>query len=107
MVKIYLGRLEIADEWRAALAAAGYEVLAEDPPDDPAVGDLALINAREGVTSPVRHDVLNAMTTVLGFTELLQRRMDLPEGVGPKLERIREYGTRVKDLIRRHENDRG
>lgn len=106
MAKIYLGRLEISDELRTALEAAGHEVIPEDPPENPAAGDLALISAREGVTSPVRHSVLNAMTTVLGFTELLQRRMDLPEGVDTKLERIREYGDRVKDLIRRHENDR-
>ena len=106
MAKIYVGRLEISDELRTTLAAAEHEVIPEDPPENPAVGDLALISAREGVTSPVRHNVLNAMTTVLGFTELLQRRMDLPEGVEPKLDRIREYGNRVKDLIRRHENDR-
>ena len=104
MAKIYLGKLEIPDEMKAALTAAGHDVVADAPPQEPQAGDLALVEAREGITSTVRHDLLNAMTTVLGFTELLQRREDLPEGVDPKLEMIREYGIRVKDLIRRHEN---
>ena len=106
MAKIYLGRLELPDELLAAFRSAGYEVDLEDPPIDPEQGDLALVEAREGVTSTIRHEVLNAMTTVLGFTELLRRRMDLPEGLDSKLDRIREYGDRVKNLMRRHENRR-
>ena len=105
MAKIYLGRLEIADELRSALSEAGFEVLSEDPPEEPAAEDLALVKARDGCTSTLRHGVLNAMTTVLGFTELLQRSDGLPEGSDHKLARIREYGERVKELIRRHEND--
>jgi len=105
VAKIYLGRLELSARLRAAFLTAGYEVETEAPPEDPKPGDLALVKAREGVTSTVRHDVLNAMTTVLGFTELLLRRMDLPEGVDSKLERIREYGDRVKNFMRRDEHD--
>ena len=106
MAKIYVSRLEIPDGLVSALTSAGYEVVGDEPLPEPPAGDLALVPAREGITSNLRHEVLNAMTTVLGFTELLQRRMDLPEGVAPKLERIREYGTRVKNLLRRHENAR-
>jgi signal transduction histidine kinase len=106
VAKIYVGRLDLNDDMITALAAAGHEVIPEEPPKEPPAGDLALVAAREGITSTLRHEVLNAMTTVLGFTELLQRRMDLPEGVAPKLDRIREYGTRVKVLLRRHENAR-
>ncbi len=107
MAKIYLGRLEVGAEMKRALEAAGYEVIPEDPPKEPPAGDLAMVMAREGITSTLRHEVLNAMTTVLGFTELVRRRVDLPEGVDSKLERVYEYGKKVKDLIRRHENDDG
>ena len=103
MAKIYLGTLEIEEELATALGAAGYEVVHTDPPADAAAGDLSIVPAWDGITSDLRHDVLNAMTTVLGFTELLQRRMDLPEGVEPKLDRVREYGRKVMDLIRRRD----
>jgi signal transduction histidine kinase len=100
VTKIYLGNLEVPAALIEAIRAAGFAVVAEDPPKVADRKDLAIVEAGNGVTSTVRHEVLNAMTTVLGFAELLQRRNDLPENVAPKLDRIREYGLRVRDLMR-------
>ena len=99
MPRVYVGEAPIPRALAEALAAAGYQVIAEKAPASPEETDLAVLPARAGILSALRHAVNNPLTAVLGFSELLSRRRELPEDVRAKIDTIREHAQRVRDLI--------
>ncbi len=79
-------------------------MVGEKPPEDPAAEDLALVPARVGITSTLRHALNNPLTAVLGFAQLLARRRDLPEDVVARAAKIEAHARRIRELIRKQED---
>jgi CheY-like chemotaxis protein/two-component sensor histidine kinase len=49
----------------------------------------------------IAHEINNPLTGVLGFSQLLAERQDLPKDVREQLQIIAEGSNRVKDIVRR------
>jgi nitrogen-specific signal transduction histidine kinase len=103
MSRVYVGEVELPPGALDSLASNGCEVIEEKCPLDPTPTDLALIPARPGITSSLRHEVNNPLTAVIGFTQLLLRKTDLEPAVLDKLSKVQEHALRVRDLIQRPE----
>ena len=103
MVRIHVGNLEVPEDIVRFLGERGFEVVAGDPPGDPGPDDLVVVPACEQITSSLRHSLNNPLTAVLGYTQLLLGRRDLPDDVRGKLTSVREHGERVRKLLRPEE----
>ena len=57
-----------------------------------AVGEMA---------AGIAHEINNPLTSVIGFSELLVERQDLPEDVKGEIKIIANGSTKVKDIVRR------
>ena len=100
MPKIYVGDLDDPDALAESLEGCGYEVVREKTPDHVDPEDLSVVPAKAGITSSLRHAVNNPLTAVLGYTQLLLRKEELPPDISDKLKKVHEHAQRVRDLVR-------
>jgi signal transduction histidine kinase len=107
MSRLYAGEVELPPGALESLEQNGCEVVLDKSPLDPGANDLALIPAKPGITSSLRHEVNNPLTAVIGFTQLLLRRTELDSAVLDRLGKIQEHALRVRDLIQRPETADG
>lgn len=101
MARVYVHNLADPGGLLDLLDQAGYEVVRETPPRTVDDADLALVPAREGITSALRHDLNNPLTAVLGFAELLLRAEDLSPASLARVEKIHAHAVVLRDILRR------
>ncbi len=101
MTRIWIGERGAPEHVTNALRNAGFEVVTGDPPAEAGPDDFSLVPGVEGITSALRHEIGNALTSVLGFSELLARRADVGPEVAARLTVIRENAQRIRLLLKR------
>ncbi|MEN8149371.1 MAG: histidine kinase dimerization/phospho-acceptor domain-containing protein [Planctomycetota bacterium] len=104
MTRLYIGEVALGSEVVEGLRRAGFDVIDEKAPLEPADGDLALIGADPGITSSLRHELNNPLTAVIGFAQLLARNPDLTGPVAERMGKIQTHAIRVRDLIQKPES---